>query len=235
LRCKALRKGNKYEQARDSCDKYLKAAPPLVKPDVLAHVYQGRGLIRAQMKDYPGAIDDYTYSLRLQPDSITRTFRGWAYLAINDLAMALRDFDEAIRLDRKNAHACCGRGLVLARRGRVEEAHADAARVLELEPKSDRSLLNVAHIHAQIIRRIGASTPRNRVATRARLHQEQALGVLGRALDLQATPKERVAFWRKNVRGVDQSLVHTLSDHPEFARLEAELFSPGALKREAAK
>jgi tetratricopeptide (TPR) repeat protein len=226
-RAEALLKDEKYPEARDSYDRYLKAAPPPVNPDVLAHVYLRRGLTRAQLNDNTGAIDDYTHSLGLQPDSITRTFRGWAYLALKSLEMALLDFDEAIRLDRENADARCGRGLVQAKQGRFWEARAEAAGALELEPGSDRVLLNVAHIHAQIIRRIGASGPRNPDAMRARLQsQEQALRLLRRALDRQPTPQDRVAFWRKHVRGADKSFVGTLSDHPPFARLDAQYSRP---------
>jgi tetratricopeptide (TPR) repeat protein len=223
-RADALYGEKKYAEARNSFDSYLKVARPRLKPEVLAHVYLGRGLTRIWLDDYPGAIDDYNHALWLLPDSSTHTHRGWAYLALKNLEMALRDFDEAIRLDRKNADARCGRGLVQAKRGRVWEARAEAAHALKLVPESDRVLLNVAHIHAQIIRRIGASGPRNRLD---RLQsQDQALRVLRRALDRQPTPQDRVAFWRKHVRGADRSLVGTLSDHPQFAMLDAQYSRP---------
>jgi tetratricopeptide (TPR) repeat protein len=219
-RAEALLGQKKYVEAEGSFDDYLRAARPLPKRAELAHVYLGRGLTRAQRGNYPGAIEDYSRALDLRPDSFTRTYRGWAYLADNAVLMARGDFDEAIRLKPDNGDAWSGRGFVQAKEGHAQEADRDARQALKHGPESDRLLLNVARIYAQLARRAGGGEPRNRaqVLTRQQ-NQGRALRLLERALALKDS-KERGAFWRQNVRA-DRGLSDPLRDHPDFARLDA--------------
>src|SRR5262249_28145659 len=91
-RAEALLRQELYAEAERSFGDYLRAAQRTPKPEELAHVYLGRGLTRARLRDYPGAIDDYNHALALQPDSPARTHRGWVYLlACKDPLMAQRD------------------------------------------------------------------------------------------------------------------------------------------------
>jgi tetratricopeptide (TPR) repeat protein len=48
--------------------------------------------------------------------------------------LALRDFDDAIKLDGKNARIYANRGAIKLRLGKTEEAHKDLKRAVELDP-----------------------------------------------------------------------------------------------------
>ena len=87
-------------------------------------VYRGRGLARAELGQYPGAIEDFTKALELHPTSAVQAYRGWTYLVVDAPKLALRDFELAIELDPKNGDAYCGRGFARAKLGRHREAVA---------------------------------------------------------------------------------------------------------------
>jgi tetratricopeptide (TPR) repeat protein len=224
-RAEALLKLEKYAEAQRCFDDYLRAARPPPQREVLAHVYLGLGLTRARLGDYPGAIADYNRAVELQPDSFTRTLRGWAYLADKDTTMARRDFDEAIRLKRNNSDAWCGRGLIHARQGQVQAACEAAERALQHPPKTAaaraRLYLNAAHIYAQLARHVGVSAPRNKAAKARGPYQDKAVRLLVRALLALKDSRERAAFWWQNVRA-DQGLFNSLHGHPDFAKLDAQ-------------
>src|SRR5262249_28735375 len=78
-----------YEKAERSFSQYLaRAGRPI------ASVYVRRGLTRAQLGNYQGAIEDYTQALTLKPDSATHTYRGWVYLVREASKPALDDFEK---------------------------------------------------------------------------------------------------------------------------------------------
>src|SRR5206468_220256 len=92
----------------------------------LEAVYRGRGLARAELGQYPGAIDDYTKALELEPTSAVLAYRGWAHVVCDAPKLALRDFELAIELDPKNGDAYNGRGIVRAGQARFRDAANDA-------------------------------------------------------------------------------------------------------------
>ena len=99
-------------------DRYLETGKPLES------VYRGRGLARAELGQYPGAIEDFTKALELHPTSAVQAYRGWTHLVVDAPKLALRDFELAIELDPKNGDAYNGRGFVRASLGRHREAIA---------------------------------------------------------------------------------------------------------------
>src|SRR5262249_12969479 len=74
LGAEALFHLGRYEEVIEAFDRYLQTGKPLES------VYRGRGLARAALGKYPGAIDDYTKALELQPTSAVQAYRGWARL-----------------------------------------------------------------------------------------------------------------------------------------------------------
>jgi len=70
--------------------------------------------------------------------------RGNAYLANGELYTALRDYDEAIRLDPKNGGAYVNRALALARIGELEPAMNDYAKAITLNPQQWEAYFNRA-------------------------------------------------------------------------------------------
>ena len=62
--------------------------------------YFGRGLAKNHIHDYRGAIEDYSYSIRLCPDiPVVYHKRGLAKASIGDYRSAAQDFEKAIEID----------------------------------------------------------------------------------------------------------------------------------------
>ena len=133
----------RFEEVIKAFDRYLETGKPLES------VYRGRGLARAELGQYPGAIEDFTKALELHPTSAVQAYRGWTHLVVDAPKLALRDFELAIELDPKNGDAYNGRGFVRASLGRHREAIQDAAEALRHGPPSPRLLYNAARIYAQ--------------------------------------------------------------------------------------
>ena len=90
----ALLELNRDHDAIVACDAALRAG--LKSADLLGL----RGLAKARRNDFAAAIDDYTLALALEPSApVLHGRRGWAYLVSGAPQLALRDFEEAIRLD----------------------------------------------------------------------------------------------------------------------------------------
>jgi serine/threonine protein kinase/tetratricopeptide (TPR) repeat protein len=197
LRAETLFQLGRFREVIEAFDHYLQTGKPLES------VYRGRGLARAELGQYPGAIEDFTKALELEPTSAVQMYRGWAYLVCEAPKLALRDFELAIELDPKNGDAYNGRGFVRVSLGRRDEALADADQALRLGPPSPRLLYNAARIKAQC----------------GLANEAQALELIRKALDLLPA-EQRAAFWATNIRA--DSALQSLRRQPRFLRLEVE-------------
>ena len=74
--------------------------------------------------------------------SLATMNRGAAYQAKGDLDKALRDFDEAIRLDPHNAGAYVDRGLVRSIKGAHDKALTDFEEAIRLNPNQREAYYN---------------------------------------------------------------------------------------------
>lgn len=83
----------KYAEAIKVIDSYIAKNPDAIFP------YYARGSFKESSEDVDGAIEDYTMSITLQPDSYTYTLRGRLYLLKGDKNAAEADFKQAIKLD----------------------------------------------------------------------------------------------------------------------------------------
>ncbi len=198
LRAETLFRLGRFEQVIAAFDRYLEVGKPLES------VYRGRGLARAELGQYPGAIDDFTKALELRPTSAVQAYRGWTHLIVDAPKLALRDFELAIELDPRNGDAYNGRGFVRAGLGRHREAIQDAVEALRHGPPSPRLLYNAARIYAQ------CPDP----------YRPRALELIEQALSLLPADQRR-AFWTKHVR-TDAALA-ALRRYRWFLRLDAEL------------
>jgi eukaryotic-like serine/threonine-protein kinase len=143
LRIQVLLKLKQYDNLIVSCDQALKSVKPT------AELYELRGMAKDDLKDYLGAVEDYTLSLSYQPNN-ARVFRrrGWSYFAADAIAPADHDFEEAIRLSPKDGDAFSGRALVRAHLGRHDEATSDAEYSLKCVRKNWRIAHNAARVYA---------------------------------------------------------------------------------------
>jgi serine/threonine protein kinase/tetratricopeptide (TPR) repeat protein len=197
LRSEALLLLRRYSEAIEAFDHYLENGKPLES------VYRGRGLARAELGKYPGAIEDFTRALELRPSSAVQAYRGWAHLVCDAPKLALRDFQLAIDLDPKNGDAYNGRGFVRASLGQPTEAVQDAAMAVRHGPRSPRLLYNAARICAQCAG-----------------HEEQALVLIQEALALLPA-NQRGKFWTTFIRA--DAALRAIRRHPQFLQLEAEM------------
>src|SRR4029077_2645603 len=88
--------------------------------------------------------------------------RGWSYVMQEVWPLALRDFEETVRLDPGNDDGYCGRGYALARCGRLREVGRDADQALRLCADEPRPLYHAARIFAQAASGAAAAGPHDR-------------------------------------------------------------------------
>jgi tetratricopeptide (TPR) repeat protein len=200
LRAETLFHLGRFEEVVAAFDLYLETGKPMES------VYRGRGLARAELGKYPGAIEDFTRALELDATSAVLTYRGWTHLVCEAPKLALRDFELAIKLDAKNGDAYNGRGFVRASLGRYAEAIQDAEDAVRHGPSSPRLLYNAARIYAQC----------------PRASQPPAFDLLRRSLSLLPVD-QRSSFWRTHVR--EDAALEGIRGDPRYAKLEAEVSS----------
>lgn len=206
----------RYDEAVRALDEYLKKSSSSADP------YQLRGLVQTKLGRYPQAIADYTQALKLRPDANTYTQRGWAYLASGVPQAALDDFEQTIRLNRKDGDAFSGRGLARVSLGQYRAAVGDAEEAVLRNPESPRRFLNASRIYAQVSGRLQAESLRdNRLRPPEVLqYRERAIQLLRKALD--AVPaKQRAAFWQEHIRS--NIAFDPVRMSPNFDKLAAEV------------
>ena len=84
------------EAAAQACDSYLEKGTPI------AEIYRLRAKARTQRGDHAGAVDDLSRYLVAGGDAGLYVERGWAYFECQAWHLALRDFQEALRLEPNN-------------------------------------------------------------------------------------------------------------------------------------
>jgi serine/threonine protein kinase/tetratricopeptide (TPR) repeat protein len=189
-----------YREAGHSFDEYLKKGG-----QPLAEVYRTRGVARAQLSNYPEAIQDYAQALAMEPDDFfTRAARGWAYLAMGAYQLALHDFEQAVRLNPEKGDAYNGRGYARVRLGQYHQAVGDAEAALKRGPKSSRLFYDAARIYAQAVSEVQADAIQLSRQVLARDYQDRAVLLIRESLELLPA-KERGPFWRDRVL-VDSAL-----------------------------
>ena len=124
LRAEALFRLGRFEEVVAAFDRYLEAGKPLEV------VYRGRGLARAELGQYPGAIEDFTKALELHPTSAVQAYRGWTYLVVDAPKLALRDFELAIELDSGQRRRVLRPGLRPRTNGPAPRGHRGCRRKL---------------------------------------------------------------------------------------------------------
>jgi tetratricopeptide (TPR) repeat protein len=133
LRLDLLRRLKQHDDVIRSCD------PLIARGKATAAIYERRALAREQLRNFGGAIEDFSSAMALGGDRprLIR-LRGWVYIVADAPLLALDDFREALRLDPSSADAYNGRGLARLRWGEGHKAVADAERALSLgEPTPD--------------------------------------------------------------------------------------------------
>lgn len=217
LRARALLELRCYEEAVRSCDRYLERGTPT------ADVFQTRGHAREQLGDNAGAVEDYTRALELAPDAEMHILRGWSYMLLDSWKLALRDFEEAVRLDPRSSDAYNGRGYTLAKLDRYREAVVDAEEALRLEPQSPEMIYGIACTFALATSKAEADGGQPDRYALGACYRGRALELIRRALDRLPADRRR-QYWREVMLPNDD--LDPIRHCPEFSRLEAEFSEP---------
>jgi tetratricopeptide (TPR) repeat protein len=187
-----------WEEARKALDGYLSLEKG--RPDVAA--YLARGRTRGKLRDYPGALEDFTHVLAGKPDPPVYALRGWTYLEMDAPRLALEDFQSALRLGPETGELHSGRGLARVRLGQYRESVADAEEALRRGPETHLLVYTVARIYALAATRSAAETePHTRPRSdreRSSEYEKRAVELLVRAVALVSRDR-RPAFWRESV------------------------------------
>jgi tetratricopeptide (TPR) repeat protein len=111
--------------------------------------FNNRGLARHTLKDYAGAVADFTEALRLVPEDATvYCNRGRTHKFMGALDQARADYDAAIRLDRYYAPAYYNRGLLHKARRDYAAALADYGRAARIDREYANAFNNRAWLWA---------------------------------------------------------------------------------------
>ena len=203
LRLDILLALNRFNDVIRSCDALLAQGNPSVA------LYELRALARAGRRDYAGAIEDDTEALALSPESVLLLARrGWLYLVEDALQLAVRDFDEAIRLDPSSSNAYLGRGTARVQMGQHRQAVADIEKALGLGKPTALMDYNAARVLCQAAVAAGSEVRQKgqNALAQARQYQDRALALLQDALK-RIPAGERAAFVGKILNEPDLDVI----------------------------
>jgi eukaryotic-like serine/threonine-protein kinase len=205
-----------YREAAAAFDAYLEKGGARS-----AAVYRQRALAHVKLGQHAEAIDDYGRALEAKPKDEEKAplylNRGQEYLIVNALEPALRDFQEALRLDPNSADAALGCAYVQAKQGEPRKGVADAEKAVKGEPMEPRLWHGAARIYAQAAAQRRAES--GQLTSSAQLqYQERAVALLRTALQF-VPADERKAYWREQV--MKDTALEPLRGIPAFVELAA--------------
>ena len=113
--------------------------------DGMARFFLGR--MKVIVGDLEGAIQAYTRSLNLQYDrKLCLNSRGRAYLTMNNIGDAKRDFEELREIDSEGIGGILGLGSCLREEGKYREAHEYVAEAIRKKPNSAEAYIELASL-----------------------------------------------------------------------------------------
>ena len=99
----------------------------------IAEVYNNRGILRKEMNDLDGALQDYNKAIELDPnDAMSYNNRGILKKKMNDLDGALQDYNKAIELNPNYAMAYNNRADLYLKMNDLDKALADVNHSIDL-------------------------------------------------------------------------------------------------------
>lgn len=104
--------------------------------------YINRGQARNTLRDFDGAINDYSKAIELKPDAGVYYARGTVRQAKQDLDGAPADYTSAIGLNPDLAPAYTGRAVIERLTGKTAEAIQDFEKSIKLDPSLRETFKN---------------------------------------------------------------------------------------------
>jgi tetratricopeptide (TPR) repeat protein len=217
-----------YDRALQDFDEAIRADPKL------ARAFANRGAVRGARQDFDRAIEDFSQVVKLAPSPSAFADRAGMYRLNGQHEEAIRDYDEAIRLNPAFEEALLNRAITLAGTSRCAAAIPDFTRVLELNPKQALALVDRAVCHEAAGRDDLALDSRSQegLERRAALHfrarrYDRALADYAQALIVN--PSSATALYGRGVlkrlagdiRGGDQDIEMAKAMRPRVAEQSA--------------
>ncbi len=116
---------------------------PLKKRKVFAELYFYRGTAKHKLEDYTGAIEDYSKTIKLNPqNAYAYNNRGNAKEALKDYKGAIEDCNKAIKLNPQNAYAYNNRGNAKGKLNDYTGAIEDYNKAIEINPQYAKAYHN---------------------------------------------------------------------------------------------
>ena len=102
-----------------------------------------RGMIRAKLSDFNGAVKDFTHCLKERPEYVDALInRGAAYYDLGEYDLGLVDLDKAIQLDTTRPNAYLNRGNIYVEFKRNKDAISDYGKALALDANYTKAYIN---------------------------------------------------------------------------------------------
>ena len=118
----------RYKEAAAAINKAIELSPR-------AAFYNNRGIVRSELGDKPGAIDDYTQAIKINPNYADAYYnRGITRNELGDKQGAIDDYTLAIKFNPNLAQAYYGRGIVRNELGDKQGAIDDFNLAIKFNP-----------------------------------------------------------------------------------------------------
>lgn len=132
---------NRYEEARQALEKVIS-----LKPDEFI-AYRGLCNVLGELGNYPKAIQACDQAIKINPQPLQYILRGDIRISMGDTSEAIKDFNEALRLQPDNPFAYRQRGVARSSEGNYQEALQDLNKAIALQPDNayayvDRGIVN---------------------------------------------------------------------------------------------
>jgi tetratricopeptide (TPR) repeat protein len=115
-----------------------------------AIAWANRGVTKAKLGDFAGAIADCTRAIELSPTVANRVNRGNAYATLHRNDEALADFDIALQADPRNLPALLGRANADYSSKRLTVALDDYTRLIDADPHDAMAYFRRGNIHLDL-------------------------------------------------------------------------------------
>ncbi len=115
-----------------------------------AIAWANRGVTKAKLGDFAGAIADCTRAMELSPTVANRVNRGDAYATLHRDDEALADFDMALQSEPRNVPALLGRANADYSSKRLTAALDDYTRLIDADPHGAMAYFRRGNIHLDL-------------------------------------------------------------------------------------
>ncbi|MFN9171376.1 MAG: tetratricopeptide repeat protein, partial [Dolichospermum sp.] len=134
----------RYREAEVAINKAIELSPR-------AAFYSNRGVVRNELGDKPGAIDDYNQAIKINPNDADAYYnRGNARKELGDKPGAIDDFNLAIKINPNCAEAYTNRGVVRNQLGDKQGAIDDFNQAIKFNPNLAQAYGNRAYVYYQL-------------------------------------------------------------------------------------